>query len=327
MEVKENTLAGSTLTPVPSVRYVQESATAALARPGTLAVFTFGGPSDPSSDPRCIDVPLDLMADPGAVEVWSIPHEVRVGRDGAVQYAHGGPWLLLSLCVKEDEHGGLQQAAVHAYRELDGFLKRQSFPHLLRIWNYLDSINQGNGDDERYKQFCAGRAAGMARADEADFPAATAIGHRRGDRKLHLYALAGADAGQRIENPRQISAWRYPRQYGRTAPRFARAMRLPDRGGLALSGTAAIVGHKSRHDDDLRAQIDETLANLQTLVGADGGSLGGADILKVYVRLSDDLPVVRDVLSTRLPDVQFLYLSGDVCRAELLIEIDGWHYP
>ena len=56
----------------------------------------------------------------------------------------------------------------------------------------------------------------------------------------------------RVENPRQVSAWRYPRQYGRTPPSFARAMMLPAQDALAISGTAAVVGHASAHHDDLR---------------------------------------------------------------------------
>ena len=62
-----------------------------------------------------------------------------------------------------------------------------------------------------------------------------------------------------LENPRQLAAWRYPRQYGPRPPTFARAMLAPDavRLPLMLSGTGAVVGHASLQDDDLQAQLGE----------------------------------------------------------------------
>jgi chorismate lyase/3-hydroxybenzoate synthase len=29
------------------------------------------------------------------------------------------------------------------------------------MWNYLDAINENDGDEERYRQFCLGRARGL----------------------------------------------------------------------------------------------------------------------------------------------------------------------
>jgi chorismate lyase/3-hydroxybenzoate synthase len=131
-----------------------------------------------------------------------------------------------------------------------------------------------------------------------------------------------------VENPRQVSAWRYPRQYGRTAPSFARAMILPARDALAISGTAAVVGHASAHQDDLDAQLEETLTNLEALL-ASAGMAAGFDThspLKTYVRHAADAPRVRAFLQRRLPGVPVLLLHGDICRSELLVEIDGWRY-
>jgi chorismate lyase/3-hydroxybenzoate synthase len=132
-----------------------------------------------------------------------------------------------------------------------------------------------------------------------------------------------------VENPRQVSAWRYPRQYGPSAPTFARAMHAPTcPPQLYISGTAAIVGHTSHHPEDLAAQLNETLANLDSLLDAAGStpSLGAMSPLKVYVRHASDVPAVRELLRARLGDkVPLVLLQGDVCRRELLLEIDGVH--
>jgi chorismate lyase/3-hydroxybenzoate synthase len=199
---------------------------------------------------------------------------------------------------------------------------------VLRIWNYLEAINQGEGDTERYKLFCEGRAAGMGTFFAEGYPAATAIGHHGPAGRQQVYQLACDQPGERIENPRQVSAWCYPRQYGRTPPSFARAMLLPAQDALAISGTAAVVGHASAHQDDLQAQLEETFTNLEALL-ARGGLAPGFDTqspLKAYVRHPADAAQVREFIAHRLPGVPVLLLHGDICRSELLVEIDGWRY-
>ena len=129
-------------------------------------------------------------------------------------------------------------------------------------------------------------------------------------RRLQVYWLAARVPGTPLENPRQISAYRYPRQYGPQPPSFARAM-LPPAGGampLLLSGTAAIVGHESQHRDDVVAQLDETLANFDSLLGRGARASGRrcrrssapASRLKVYVRDRDEMAAVAAALDARL---------------------------
>jgi chorismate lyase/3-hydroxybenzoate synthase len=164
---------------------------------------------------------------------------------------------------------------------------------------------------------------------KAGFPAATAIGLRDGRRVLQVYWLTARLAGTPIENPRQINAWRYPRQYGPDAPNFARAMRAPtNTAQVYISGTAAIVGHVSLHQDDFAAQLQETLANLDSVLGA--ADIAAAvrfrenALLKVYVRREEDLTTARKLIAaSSAAPVPLLLLCGDICRRELLIEIDG----
>ena len=110
-----------------------------------------------------------------------------------------------------------------AYANLSVFVRTRGFPHLLRSWNYLDAITEGEGDAERYRRFCVGRAAGLGEVQIGTLPAATAIGRCDGVRTLQVYWLAARRPGTPVENPRQVSAYRYPRQYGPQSPSFARA--------------------------------------------------------------------------------------------------------
>ncbi len=310
----------------PRVGYSMEPVPALLDDRQTLAVFDFGMAED-SVDPRLLTLPLKRHGDRPLCEVWHVDGPVDYGRDGNAQWAASADWLFLAV-RQPDSGGDILACARQAYATLTGWLGEQRDWQVQRLWNYLDDINVGDGDAERYRRFCAGRLQGMGHFFADGFPAATAIGHPQAAGQLELYCLASRAAGHRIENPRQLSAWRYPRQYGPVSPSFARAMRLPDNQALALSGTAAIRGHASRHDGDLEAQLDETLTNLHSLLQAADmpGTLGAHSPLKVYVRHADDLPRVDAILANRLPDTPRLLLQADICRRELLVEIDGWHF-
>lgn len=297
-------------------------------QPGTLAVFAFGEPRQPHPDPRQVDVPLQRLDADTPCEYWSVDDaNVTHGESGELRWAAGGGWRLVVVEVDEARHGGIAPASEHAYRLLLGHVEASPEPHLQRIWNYLGAINEGEGDDERYRLFCSGRARGLAAHAVTRYPAATAIGHHGEPGLLQVYALCTSVPGTAIENPRQVSAWQYPRRYGPNAPNFARALKLST-GALAVSGTAAVVGHASHHQDDLAAQVDEAFANLHALL--ERAALPDFDAqspLKVYVRHPGDADGVRAALDRHLdPAVPRVLLRGDICRSELLVEIDGWRF-
>ena len=291
---------------------------------GTLALLEFGA-SNTHADPRRLRVPLQPVGTASLRERWTVAATVTHGRREALHWSAGGGWLFLALELNEAEFGGIEATAEHIYRRLCEFVGGREERHLLRIWNYLDAINEGEGDAERYRRFCNGRARGLSAHGIEHYPAATAIGHRAAPGLLQVYALCATQPGEALENPRQVSAWRYPREYGPTPPSFARAMKLPN-GGLAISGTAAVVGHASCHDRDLHAQVAETCVNLRALLDhAALADFAAASPLKIYLRHVEDAAAVRSALAQRLgPDVPQLILHGDICRRELLVEIDGW---
>ena len=304
-----------------------------LADPHTLAVFGFAGCLRPvQDDPRFLCVPLQIHGTP-MLEVWRSPSPVTHGRDGDVAWAHDGQVLFGALEIDEAE-GGIEQAAADAYARLARFLDACGYPHLLRTWNYLDAITEGEGDDERYRRFCVGRARGTHALDENSLPAATCIGRHDGVRRLQVYWLCGREAGQPLGNPRQTNPWHYPRQYGRQSPSFSRALLPPLASGLPLlqSGTAAIIGHASQHIGALPEQLRETLTNLQSLIDvarqhrpALATTPGANALFKVYVRNAADLEAVAALLRELPHPPPCLLLHAEVCRRELLVEIESLH--
>ena len=264
--------------------------------------------------------------------------EVEQHQHGCVTYASDGYWL--HGCAEIDEmplEGGIHAAAQRAYADVFAVLASSETPHLLRLWNYLADITALADGEERYRQFNAGRQQAFADAQQSAFegaPAACALGHRGGP--LRVYFLAGRQPPMVIENPRQVSAYRYPADYGPRSPTFSRAAVVALGGGstaLFISGTASIVGHLSMHLGDVRRQTEETLTNIAVLC-IEATLRSGLDfalcdlICTVYLRRGTDLPAVREVFEARVgvgsvAARQAIYIEADICRADLLVEIEA----
>jgi chorismate lyase / 3-hydroxybenzoate synthase len=286
-------------------------------------------------------------------EVWRVAGEpalrLRNGAlDGAsdlgrVRYRYCQDLLFGSATIEErtfDAAGPsgdcdtLSRATSAAYREIFDVLERTEHRHLIRVWNYLPEINREAHGDERYRRFNSARQAAFLRAGrptEKSVPAACALGSPPGS-PISIYFLAAREPATMIENPRQTSAYHYPRKFGVHSPSFSRACVLRESGGtnLFVSGTASIVGCETMHRGDVEAQTRETLANIEALLGEANRVVGSARYsldglkLKVYVRRPHDLGAIKSALAQRLGSAaSIVYLRADVCREELLVEIEA----
>jgi enamine deaminase RidA (YjgF/YER057c/UK114 family) len=146
-----------------------------------------------------------------------------------------------------------------------------------------------------------------------------------------IYFLAARRPSKTIENPRQTSAYHYPPQFGRHSPIFSRACIFggTPHANLFISGTASIVGYETLHPGDAEAQTRETLANIDALLDEANRLCGSRrysmDLLKlkVYVRHAEDLRRIKAVLSKEVRGSTPLYLQADICRKDLLVEIEA----
>lgn len=280
---------------------------------------------------------LQSLVESPCVEVVRAAGPLTYGHDGGFSFACTQDYLFASCSARATEDVALRALAKNLYLRVIDLIRRQRYPHLLRVWNIVPSINADQDGMERYKLFCLGRHEGFNRkiADPTTaYPAACGIGCHGDD--LRLYFLAARSPGMTVENPKQVSAYAYPPRYGPRSPSFSRALvKTWARGaGLFLSGTASIVGHESRHQGDLAGQIEETLHNLETLTAAGAKASGSAfklasptSLLRVYIRRENDYLETRELLERHLgADLRALYLLTDLCRSELLVELDGIVY-
>jgi enamine deaminase RidA (YjgF/YER057c/UK114 family) len=137
---------------------------------------------------------------------------------------------------------------------------------------------------------------------------------------------------QHRENPRQMSAYCYPPQYGPRSPSFARAMLMQTAGKplLFVSGTASIVGHETLHIGNAPAQARETVANIRAVIAQaqlarlDYSCSNASLLLKVYLRRPHDLAMVRNCLMQAFGHAaNARYLQADICRSDLLLEVEA----
>jgi len=302
-------------------------------------------------------------------ENWHARKPVRRGRNQTLHYACNDEVLFGHARLAAG--GELAAETLAVYRLLGDTLNEHRMSPV-RSWHYLPDLC--GGAPSRYRQFCDGRARALAEWSargllrgaspgashgqagklsrgasqgppggasrgpsqrQSNYCAATVIGVGAGGAGGGVfYFLAAREGGVGIENPRQVSAYRYPPRYADPPPAFVRATlkRWPQTCQLHISGTAAIVGHESAHPGDVAAQFGEIVRNLDALIGEaarDEAALRGAGAgdlarCKVYLHPRADEGKLLDAVRARLgAGFPFRLFQGEMCRPELLVEVEG----
>ncbi len=288
----------------------------------------------------------------GAAQVWSSRQDgldQRVLRCGGLELASvavpGARLLDAEALQKETRRAYQALLTASEGRPLKHPTEPQRERHIVRIWNFIPEILEPLGElPHRYMVFNAGRYDALAAwyRSHDSFPVtlatATGTGHKGDD--LVLHALTTSQPGVPVENPRQIPSYRYSFRYGPRPPAFARATRVVLAGAhesaLLVGGTASILGEDSQHDEDLEAQANETAANLNALLHS---ALAGADdarsaqeccelsrfrSVRIYYPVAEHRERIEEIAQRTFSAAETVeLLHWDLCRPELLIEIEG----
>jgi chorismate lyase/3-hydroxybenzoate synthase len=250
--------------------------------------------------PGALFVPLRPLDGGPAIETWESNDDLLFG------------------ALVADETLPLEDASRELYKRVIADVRRAGFPYFVRMWNYVGAINEDERGTERYKLFCAGRHDAFVDAGyhhDVDLPAASAVGMP--GRGVITYFLAAREPGTQVENPRQVAAYNYPPQYGVKSPSFSRATMWRDT--VFVSGTASVVGHETVHMGDVLAQLDETLRNIDVVLAQTGRTLADVISAKTYVRNASDYAAIAE----RLAFPNNIFVEADICRADLLLEIEA----
>ena len=264
----------------------------------------------------------------------------------------GFQWLYLGDILPDEPPVGAYARSASMFARMNDWLNRHGFQpeQLVRTWLYQGLLVLPEGDTQRYKELNRARTDFFAGRDflaatlpgdyqgPTVYPASTGIG--TDDVDLVAGAVAFATSRRDVitvplENPNQTSAFDYGAVYSPQSPKFARAMGMLLGGSLKIfvSGTAGITDSESRFEEDPVGQTELTLDNIASLIsgenlqkhGIDGFSpkLDDLALARVYVKRTGDYEVIRNVCERRCPNTPILYTIADVCRPELLVEIEG----
>jgi chorismate lyase/3-hydroxybenzoate synthase len=294
--------------------------------------FRFTTTTKASVSEREASIPLNPSAERIAEEIWLTHSAVKSCSQNGMTFSECQEYQFCCYIADATSPDDIRDQAESAYTKILRTASERGYPHPIRAWNFFPQITEGDGDKECYRQFSVGRAHAFddLGLTKQDYPAGTAIG-THDDSSLLIILISGRTPANNVENPRQTSAYDYPRQYGPVGPSFARAslLELGNEKQLLISGTASIVGSKSQHTDDLLNQLEETLTNVLTLAAHCGWKKQDraphkAPLLRVYLRSAQNLATIEQRIHAELgEDARIFFLHGDICRTELLLEIES----
>mgnify|MGYP001423823467 CR=1 FL=1 len=303
--------------------FTTSPATELLKRDDTLAIIPLVSQCEPF-EVGLIPSGIEEAADAQMCEVWSVTGGVTRGQTGQSFWSKSADVICVAYWLSKDDCQQIEAKTQQGYASMLNVLKKQGFPYPFRFWNYLPGINVGDGDKEVYKKFCTGRLKAFEEAGiQPDaFPSASALGHHSDG--AVFYVFASAVKPRHFKNNKQVNAYEYPRQYGISSPSFARAttLRLKQAPYLFISGTASIIGHQTVELGNLERQLEVTLSNIQHLLATANPDNRQLSTFKVYVRHAEHVPRTRQWLSQRYPEVEAVYTIADICRKDLLVEIE-----
>ncbi|TWT79063.1 putative aminoacrylate peracid reductase RutC [Planctomycetes bacterium CA13] len=223
------------------------------------------------------------------------------------------------------------------------------FRDVPRVWLYQGGITELEDGTERYRELNRARTdffdvqeslgqMSVSADGQVIYPASTGIGMVGGSLTLSGMALQTdrSDVELRsLENPQQTSAFDYAKRFSAKSPKFARAMAVRVGNYLTtwVSGTASILDSESVHIDDIEKQTHQTIDNIEQLIAPSnferhsmpgcGAQLSDLAKVRVYVKRQEDYEKCRAVCESRFGALPTIYAIADVCRPELLVEIEG----
>jgi enamine deaminase RidA (YjgF/YER057c/UK114 family) len=225
-----------------------------------------------------------------------------------------------------------------------------SFDQVIRTWLYIGGIVADDSPTQPYRELNRARSdfyedisflADRLPPNQPHgriFPASTGIGTDGADVSMSCIALRTDRKdilAMPLENPRQTAAFDYAASYSPSSPKFSRAMALScgQYATIFVSGTASITNSETRHLDNAALQTAETLDNIEALISEEnmaqhglpclGSNLRNLGFVRVYVKRQEDYAQVRSMCERRLGELPMIYAIADVCRPDLLVEIEG----
>ena len=279
-----------------------------------------------------------------------ITREEEGNRYLVIQDASGDK-LVIGNGIGNDSHPkNITGDAEKVFGIMDKILRKEGldFSHVFRQWNYIEDITTvetDRGNRQHYQQFNNVRSDYYSRADfKMGYPAATGIGIRAGGVIISFFAASpGKYHTLAVENPLQKAAFHYTEEVlvgdaefpgsCKCTPKFARAKLLVNHESrqVFISGTASIREEVTIEENDVARQTEVTLDNIQKLISRETlltthwteRELTQITFIRVYIKYPEHHPAVKEICGRRLPGIPGIFVVSDVCRENLLVEIEA----
>ena len=259
----------------------------------------------------------------------------------------GGREFWMMGAVSSDIFDRLTNPAAQSFEILKTGLDNAglSYNYIVRQWNYVGqilNIASYNGSQiQHYQLFNEARNKQYSQFRSVrGFPAATGIGMK--SNKVLIECMASESLNVvAISNPNQKESYHYGQEVlvgepkiQKQAPQFERAVLLQSGKTcrLIISGTASIIGQQTVGIGDVELQTKITIDNIEKLVSASNLREFCPDLdafpdtynyLRVYVKNREDIQKVKCICFEHFGDVPTTYVEADICRDDLLVEIEA----
>lgn len=221
------------------------------------------------------------------------------------------------------------------FSRIGKILKRNGFETdmIYRQWNYVEGIVDFSEDGrQHYQMLNDARSEFYSKAKwNGGYPSATGIGTQAGGIVVWVNASTGNET-RAIDNPLQIAAHAYSAskmqnggQNERTTPKFERARESSSPEMMFISGTAAIRGEESSVSEDASEQTRMTIENIDALIAQATRPIK-VRTARVYVKHDDDFRSIAELCEKAYNVADIMYVKADICRPELLVEIEAIAY-
>lgn len=252
-------------------------------------------------------------------------------------------WKVVSVTIPDGTancYQNMQNALSNINSQLEDY--GLNYGDVIRTWIYVGNITKFNDGVENYEAINTSRKNyydGIFNTHPViEYPASTGIGLDNDDIIITVLAYKISNPLESITsigNNKQTEAWHYPSALAKIAPTFSRGFRISTPSGIIslISGTASIIGADTVHENDVVAQTNVTIDNIERVIENSIEQTSSNIPLNCiiqyicYIKNPEDLDKVRQICNSRLPlSASRIFVKADVCRDNLLVEIEAVMY-
>jgi len=252
----------------------------------------------------------------------------------------------------DNKKDNILKQSKYIFKLMENILEKEdlTFSDVVRQWNYIENILEINPDvkgRQNYQIFNDIRGINYAKSNfQNGYPASTGIGMTAGGIVIDFIAIKKYPKIQIMpaQNSRQVDAYNYSDEFligkpisevsKKNSPKFERGKLVNFDGSIQIfiSGTAAIIGQNVVGKKDIEKQTLETIKNILSIISKKNLKklgqttklkLNNLSYIRVYIKNEANIPKVKRICEKFFVNVPCFYVVADICRNELLVEIEG----